>query len=494
MSIVCPFNISCMKKRLPIFLMIVSSLMIVPGLAEAQETSRHRLMVLTDIEADPDDAQTFVRLLLYSNEIDIEGLIATTSTHQRTRVAPETLHRIIDAYGKVQGNLLKHDPDFPEAEDLHAIVKQGLPLYGMEAVGEGMNSEGSEWIIQSLEKDDDRPLWISVWGGPNTLAQALWKIRESRSKKEAARLIGKLRVYTISDQDDSGPWMRKEFPDLFYVVSPGNYWNGTWSAILRELAGANNEVISNPWLTVNIQQGHGPLGAMYPDVAYGMEGDTPSWLSLIPTGLNPYWDNHPEYGGWGGRYELYTPEPAAPSPGIGDRDSRITETRPIWTNAVDTYSPVIPNYIGRAIRPDTAAYTDNLVTLWRWREDFQHDFAARMDWCFMSYEEANHPPVAKINQPPEFTVKSGEIFKLDADGSFDPDGDALSYLWFQYPEAGSFDGRVSFRPYAENLYNIHTIRTPEVDSPQTVHFILRVTDKGTPALSRYKRIIVTIVP
>jgi hypothetical protein len=153
-----------------------------------------------------------------------------------------------------------------------------------------------------------------------------------------------------------------------------------------------------------------------------------------------------------------------------------------------------PNYIGRAIRPDTTEYKDNLVSLWRWREDFQHDFAARMDWCIMSYEDANHPPVAKINQPEEFTVKSGEIFKLDADGTFDPDGDALSYLWFQYPEAGSYKGKVSFRPYAENLYNIHTIRAPEVDSAQTLHFILRVTDKGTPALSRYKRVIVTIVP
>jgi hypothetical protein len=223
-------DILYMKKRLPVFLMFVFSLMIVPGIVETQEINRHRLLVL----------------------IDIEGLIATTSTHQRARVAPETLHRIIDAYGKVQPNLLKHDPDFPVAEDLHALVKQSLPIYGMEAVGEKMDSEGSEWIIRALEKEDDRPIWISVWGGPNTLAQALWKIRESKSKKEAARLIGKLRVYTISDQDDSGPWMRKEFPELCYVVSPGNYWNGTWSAILREFPGANNEVISNTWLTENI--------------------------------------------------------------------------------------------------------------------------------------------------------------------------------------------------------------------------------------------------
>jgi len=486
-----------MKNKVSLFLVTIFCIFcifFISDFAEAQDINRHRLIVLTDIEADPDDAQTFVRLLLYSNEIDIEGLIATTSTHQRARVAPETLHRIIDAYEKVHPNLLKHDPDFPEAYALHALVKQGLPVYGMEAVGEGMDSEGSDWIIQVLEEEDDRPVWVSVWGGSNTLAQALWKIRETRSKREAARLIAKLRVYTISDQDDSGPWLRREFTDLFYVVSPGNYFNATWIAILREFPGANNEVISNPWLTENIQQGHGPLGAMYPDVAYGMEGDTPSWLSLIQNGLNPYWDEHPEFGSWGGRYELYTPDPSEPSPGIGERDSRITETRPIWTNAEDVYQPYLPNYTGRAIRKDTAEYRGNHVTLWRWREDFQHDFAARMDWCILSFEEANHPPVAMLGQPAEFTVKSGEIFKLDADGSYDPDSDALSYLWFQYPEAGSYDGMVSFRPFAENLYNIHTIRAPEVESPQTVHFILKVTDKGTPSLSSYRRVIVTVVP
>ncbi len=483
-----------MKTHVTFLLILVISISLVPARSTAQETARHRLIVLTDIEADPDDSQTLVRLLLYSNEIDIEGLIATTSTHQRERVAPETVHKIIYAYAKVQPNLLKHDPAFPQADVLHALVKQGLPVYGMGAVGEGMDSEGSEWIIRVLEKEDERPVWVSVWGGPNTLAQALWKIRETRSAREAARLIAKLRVYTISDQDDSGPWMRKEFPDLFYVVSPGSYFAATWSAILRAYPGANNEVISNQWLTENIQQGHGPLGAQYPDVAYGMEGDTPSWLSLIPTGLNPYWDNHPDYGGWGGRYELYTPDPPDARPGRPGQDPQEPETRPIWTNADDSYRPRVPNYIGKAYVMDTAEYTGNHVTLWRWREDFQHDFAARMDWCIQSFEEANHAPVAKINQPAEFTVKSGEIFKLDADGSYDPDGDGLSYWWFQYPEAGTYDGLVNFRPFADNLYNVHTIRAPQVESPQTVHFILKVTDKGSPALSRYQRVIVTIEP
>jgi len=459
-----------------------------------QQTAKNRMIVLTDIEADPDDSQTLVRLLLYSNHIDIEGLIATTSVHQKTRVAPETIIKIINGYEKVHSNLLKHEQGYPPAQSLIALVRKGLPVFGMEGVGKGKDSEGSEWIIKILENNDNRPLWVSVWGGPNTLAQALWKIRETKSPDEAKRLIKKLRVYTISDQDDTGYWMRKNFPDLFYIVSPGSYVTATWNAVNRVIPGANNEVISNSWLAENIQQDHGLLGALYPDVAYGMEGDTPSWLSLILNGINN--PEHPEWGGWGGRYELYKPDPLkTPVPAIFTGGGPYEpESRPIWTNASDKYTPFIYNHLGKAVRRDTVSFTGNHVTLWRWREDFQNDFAAKMDWCLESYAEANHPPVPKINGPEQFTVKSDEIFKLDADGTFDPDGDAISYLWFQYPEAGTYKGIVSFGMLAENLYNVHTIKAPAVDTPQTVHFILKVTDKGTPALTRYKRVIVTITP
>jgi hypothetical protein len=482
-----------MRAKFKLSLMLIM-ITLIPAVTSAQQSVKSRLVVLSDIEADPDDSQTLIRLLLYSNQIDIEGLIATTSIHQKARVAPETIRKIIDGYSKVQPNLLKHEQGFPSAQALLAVVKQGLPLYGMEGVGKGKDSEGSDWIIKILEKDDNRPVWISVWGGPNCLAQALWKIKETKSAAEAKRLIAKLRVYTISDQDDTGYWLRKNFPDLFFIVSPGNYGTSTWSAINRVTRGTNNEVISNQWLAENIQQGHGPLGALYPDVAYGMEGDTPSWLMLIPNGLN---DNAiPNFGSWGGRYELYKPEPVkTPVPPIFTGGGPYEpEGRPIWTNADDKFTPRIPNEYGRAIRQDTGSYKDNQVTLWRWREDFQNDFAARMDWCTKSYENANHPPVAKVNQPEQFTVKSGDIFKLDADGSFDPDGDNLSYWWFQYPEAGTYKGTVNIAPYSENLYNVHTIKAPEVTSPQTVHFILKVTDKGTPPLSRYKRVIITIIP
>lgn len=449
----------------------------------------HRLIVLSDIEAEVDDTESFVRLLLYSNEIDLKGLIATTSVWKKTSVAPEAIVKIIHAYGKVQPNLLNHEDGFPDAESLLKLVKKGLPKYGMLGVGNDKDSEGSDWIIKVLEEKDERPLWISVWGGSNTLAQALYKIKHTKTEAEAKQLIAKLRVYTISDQDDSGIWIRNNFPDLFYIVSPGDdYGSATWSAINSFVTGISNEKISNQWLAENIQQGHGPLGAEYPDVAYGMEGDTPSWLHLIQTGLsNP---EHPEWGGWGGRYELYKPDFAKLKKG-GSGVPFEPETRKIWTNAIDNHTPFVPNNYGRTLKADTITFTDYKVTLWRWRDDFQNDFAARMDWCTKSYAEANHPPVPVLSQPEEITVKSGDGFGLDAGNSTDPDGDHLSFQWFSYPEAGTCKKKLITE--AEIAHGVY-IKAPIVEKTETAHIILKVTDKGNPSLSRYKRIIVTIIP
>lgn len=456
--------------------------------ASAQTYAKHRLIVITDIGNEPDDFMSMVRLMLYSNQIDIEGLIASTSIHQAKKVSPELIQKVINAYKKVQPNLLKHEPGFPTAEKLSGLVKKGLPVYGMDGVGKGKDSEGSDWIIKALEKNDTLPLYVSVWGGPNILAQALWKIRDSKTEAEAKGLISKLRVYTISDQDNTGVWIRKNFPDLFYIASPGNYGEATWSAINGVFPGANNKVISNEWLLHNVQEGHGPLGAIYPDVSFGMEGDTPSWLSLIPNGLNE--PEHPNWGGWGGRYEFYKPAFDPKKKWIVPLEE---ETRPFWTNADDEYTPWIHGNWGRAVVKDTGTYKDNHVTIWRWREEIQNDFAARMTWCHTGYKNANHPPVAKLNMPDRITVKSGETFELDGSASSDPDGDGLSYLWFQYREAGTLNKTIEIQP-AQNMSVIPELKAPEVDTPQTTHFILKVTDKGTPSLSRYKRVIVTIIP
>ncbi|MBB5730767.1 hypothetical protein FHS99_003274 [Sphingomonas prati] len=370
------------------------------------------------------------------------------------------------------------------------MIDTGQPGYGMAAIGPGNDTPGSRRIIVAPDRRDDRPLWVAGWGGPNTLAQALPTLRATRSPAELKRPVAKLRVYTVSDQDDGGPWIRREFPDLFYIVSPGGYGAATWSGINIVVDGIDNNTISNPWLVANIQQGRGPLGAAYPDVAYGMEGDTPTFLGLIPNGLNM--PDRPDWGGWGGRYTLRIPARAELDPtGFNGGVPVPPETRPIWTNAVDTVTPVVANAYGRATKPMDRSYRGFRETLWRWRDDFQNDFAARMQWTYRAPADVNHPPVVVLRHADRLAVRSGATVQLSALGTRDPDGDSLSYRWFQYREAGTC-GDIALSS-TENLYE-RSFRVPSVTRTCDAHFVLAVTDRGTPPLTRYRRIVVTVRP
>ena len=447
-------------------------------------SDKHRIIVLTDIENEPDDAMSLVRFLTYSNQWDVEGLIATTSVHQKKATAAWRIREIVEAYGKVRDNLEKHEQGYPTANYLLSIIREGRKDYGMNAVGEGMDSPGSELIIEAVDQDDTRPIWILVWGGPNCLAQALWKVQKMRSPEDLDKFVSKLRVYTISDQDDSGPWIRKTFPELFFIASPGfhqydGYHHATWSGISGDhfharCDGGNYSLVENAWLDKHIRR-KGPLGEQYPYMKYLMEGDSPSFMFLINNGLNS--PDHPDWGSWGGRYELYQPRT--------EKWFLEPETRPLWTNVMD-----------EVFGHDGRWHTTNHATIWRWREHYQHDFAARMDWTIKPYEKANHPPVPKLNHDEYLTAKSGERVELSVEGSTDPDGDNLSYKWFLYSEPGTFTLGTARTgdPVKINDADMANawFTAPKKGRMGTMHIIVAVTDHGTPALTRYKRVIVAI--
>lgn len=467
-------------KFLKIFILISVNLFCT--ICQAQETSvKKRVLVLTDIENEPDDTQSLIRFLTYSNQWDVEGLIATTSIHQKNKIAVSKIKEIIGAYGKVRKNLLLHEKGYPETEYLLHVTKAGFPEFGMNAVGKGKDSEGSDWIITVVDKKDDRPVWIPVWGGANCLAQALWKVSMTRSPDDLKKFISKIRVYSISDQDDTGPWLRKTFPELFFVASPGYHAAGayhyaTWSGISGDkfhgrFSGADFDIVDNPWLDENVRN-HGPLGAEYPFTKFLMEGDTPSFLGLINNGLND--PEKPNFGGWGGRYEYYTPRT--------QKWFLEPEIRPLWTDAVD-----------EVLGKDGSYQTSNKATIWRWRSAFQNDFAARMDWTIKPYKEANHPPVAVLKHDKTLKAISGDTVILNAEGSTDPDGDELNYEWIYYPEPGSYAEKEPLKILDARAAHTSFV-APKVAKPETIHVILEVTDKGKPALTRYQRVILTVFP
>ena len=136
-------------------------ILILPGFAaNAFATEdKPRIIVLTDIENEPDDAESLVRFLTYSNQFDVEGIIATTSVWLRDKTAEWRIYEILEAYEEVQPKLTLHEPGYPTYDALKAMTKVGIPIYGMKGVGEGQDSEGSEWIIQALKKED--PLWVT---------------------------------------------------------------------------------------------------------------------------------------------------------------------------------------------------------------------------------------------------------------------------------------------------------------------------------------------
>src|SRR5262245_17106703 len=101
--------------------------------APATSESRPRVFVLTDIENEPDDAQSLVRFLVYANQFDVEGLVATTSIHQREKTAAWRIREIVEAYGKVRDNLERHERGFPTAARLLSVTSEGLPVSGMAA-------------------------------------------------------------------------------------------------------------------------------------------------------------------------------------------------------------------------------------------------------------------------------------------------------------------------------------------------------------------------
>lgn len=450
-------------------------------------TAKPRIIVLTDIgEGEPDDEQSLIRLMVYANEFEIEALIANTSAWQRRSVHPELIRAIVEAYGRVRANLLVHAQGYPTAESLLATIRSGRVAVGMEGVGDGQSTDASELIIESVDRPDPRPVWVLAWGGATDLAQALWDVKKRRSPADAQRFASKIRVYDIAGQDDTGAWITHTFPEAKWVRNARQFFgisrrfDGRYR--FANTRGGNEAVMEHDWVDRNVRS-HGPLGALYGHARYKYEGDTPSFLHLLPTGLADPEQVH--FGSWGGRF-TEKPKRNIGSPAVPRvvTQHKYHDYR-MHSDATDTWT-----YGG-------TTYENEFAPLFRWREAFQHDFAARMDWTVTpEFANANHNPIAALDGDTSRRVshriaRSGEMVRVSADGSTDPDGNALNYEWIHYREPGTFPGEIAIAdPSAKQI----AFTAPTVATPKTVHIVLTVRDDGEPALHSYKRLVLTVTP
>ncbi|KAL4907233.1 hypothetical protein BDW74DRAFT_189750 [Aspergillus multicolor] len=456
-----------------------------------------RVFILSDISNEPDDQESLTRYLLYSNQFQTEGLVASTSTWLRNEVHPEDMLQVINAYGNVTANLNQHAPpdaQYPSADYFRSILRKGAETYGMKAVGPNITlSDGGKLLLSRLQAST-QPLWVLAWGGTNVLAQVLYTIHSTLPAGTAKTLRSRLRVYAISDQDDTGAWIRREYPDIFYISSTHG-WNqyglAAWIGISGESyygvdeGGPNTTLVSHDWLRKHIQIG--PYGSVaYPNYKYIMEGDTPTFLYLIQNGLGD--PEYPGYGSWGGRYSKVEPSPEL---------------------NYNHYSDAADRVVGL----NNNTFKSSQASIWRWREAYQNDFAARMQWTLPANvtKQQNHHPVVSVNgsmalTPLTLTAALGSTLTLDAKSSYDPDGDDLQYSWWQYKEPGSDDWNVAGQVPALGLEtegNGERVRVqipPEEDSCNgkgdnpsgcwLLHLILEVRDNGVIPLTTYRRVLI----
>jgi hypothetical protein len=435
-----------------------------------------RMVVLTDVSTwETDDSESLVRLLVHADLFEIEGLVYTTGWSLETTRDDfmGLIHDALNAYEKDLPNLRKrsnqagHLADesrqeigyWPSPKYLRDRTVFGSRNRGFAFIGPTNNSPGSDLIVKLVDEKDDRPLWITVWGGGNTLAQAVWQVQHTRSPDELKKFLRKLRVYAITDQDrsykpgtpfniSSHQWLRREFErDLFFLWDEAawKYQNGTGKKNWADYA-------------AHIQ-GHGNLGAVYPKYKYGVEGDTPAFLHLMPIGLND--PNVPDQAGWGGYFK--------------------------WGKGPDAETFAYVNHEGPANR------TANKYAGYFYPATF-NNFAARMDWA--KDGRGNRNPIVVINDDASLALitnkpSPGATVTLDASRSNDPDGDKMTFKWWILPEAGNYTNNITISNSDSSRV---TVVVPPDSAGKSFHVVCEVTDDGTPKLTAYRRVILEPTP
>lgn len=483
---------------------------------EKEKGVRPRTIVTTDLECD--DICALIHMLLYTNEIDLDGIVVTSSTYHWTGDGKHTQAEINDHtigaehqeegnnltewrpmdldylpkligedYAEVYPSLSANDERYPSPDELLSRVYLG----NYEFEGDTRSdTDGSDFIKQCLLDDDDRTLYLEAWGGSNTVARALMSIEEEhkdssdwdtirKSVSEKAILI------SFGDQDTTyEDYIAKQWPDLkhMYCVTAA-YGYGMQNVAPFDV----QDTFRPAWLKENIKFDHGALLEAYPLIGDGIryEGEIEtsqfgdlevvknSWLSYVGIDYQQY---------------DFISEGDAPCfmyliP-VGLRGIE-NSTYGSWGGRMDDKG-AIPEYdVTRGMVTD--GYSAH-----RWLRAYQNDFAARADWCVKAYDECNHQPVVDI-ETADFEAQADTTIELKGK-AYDPDGDQITSNWFVYGEASEYGGESAATMDVWEHGALETSFTIPADAKKgdVFNLVLEVTDDGEPALTRYAQVIVTI--
>jgi hypothetical protein len=475
---------------------------------------RPRVILMHDPELD--DQNTLIRYLLYSNEFDTEALMYTSSgvhwagdgkgttwfvpgreydrigrdicpcTSWRWKPGERFIQEAIDLYAQAYPNLRAHAKGYPSPGELKSKILNG----NIEFDGDiSKDSPGSDLVKRKLLDNEPGPLYLLTGAGQSTIARALKSIKDQYENTPHWRAIqqkvsAKAIIQSWGDQDDTyAKYIKPNWPDIEFRQMATTIWGyGARRAVLP----GDAELLSAAWTRTNVSE-VGPFGPFYrvwgdgkqmvPDDIFDFfgfsgltaeqlrergyivwtslqekgswisEGDTSIFMNLLDNGLRAGTDA--SWGGWGGR-------------------------------------------AGTDVVPDGSASADYPST--RWFRAAQHDFAARLKWTTTrTYGTVNHEPDVSVSGRLDRDVRPGQVVTLNGRVT-DSDRNAVTATWWQYTDAGTYPGTVALTQTGptRGLTQVR-LQIPHDATPgQAIHLILQGTDDGTPPLTSYQRVVLTV--
>lgn len=441
------------------------------------KTQRPRCIITQDAEVD--DMNSLIHVLLYSNEVDIQGIVQSSSKFHWKGVAgqkeekytkpyrwpgTEWMQKYLNAYQKVYPNLKKHDKSYPAPAYLKSVTKVGNIGYKGEM---DSATEGSELIKKTILDNDERTLYLLAWGGTNTISRALKDIeKEYKGTKQwdaiRKKIINKVVIPACGEQDETySEYIAEEWPEIkFMSCSQMSSYAYMWRTqpedsskktlyadfMLKNLIRKHGALLDNyvTWGDGTYLDGEEPgsqfgtnedlldsldwWGGFNPVQKYQRydflsEGDSPTFFMLLDTGLITLEDV--TNGGFSGRYAK------------ADKKNSKGQEVNYWSPVKDTY-----------VKED--GNTMQVESSWKYIDDIQNDFAARADWCIVNdYAKANHAPKVSVTEGTDIKASAGETLKLHAIAT-DPDDDYVTVSWSEYTDASTTETALTLKGAASD--------------------------------------------